>query len=57
MTALTIADAGRALRPGTLTAAGLPRQVSDRLPRLRPASCCYRAVVPAGYWPRGPQGQ
>jgi len=41
MTALTIADAGRALRAGTLTAAGLMRQVSDRADKLDPRLGVY----------------
>jgi aspartyl-tRNA(Asn)/glutamyl-tRNA(Gln) amidotransferase subunit A len=41
MTALTIADAGRALRAGTLTAAGLLRQVSDRADKLDPGLGVY----------------
>jgi aspartyl-tRNA(Asn)/glutamyl-tRNA(Gln) amidotransferase subunit A len=41
MTALTIADAGRALRAGTLTAAGLLGKVSDRADKLDPRLGVY----------------
>lgn len=41
MSALTIADAARALRAGTLTAAGLLRQVSDRADKLDPQLGVY----------------
>jgi aspartyl-tRNA(Asn)/glutamyl-tRNA(Gln) amidotransferase subunit A len=41
MSALTIADAARALRAGTLTATGLLRQVSDRADKLDPQLGVY----------------
>jgi aspartyl-tRNA(Asn)/glutamyl-tRNA(Gln) amidotransferase subunit A len=41
MTALTIADAARGLRAGTLTAAGLLRQVSDQADKLDPQLGVY----------------
>lgn len=41
MTALTIAEAARALRAGTLTATGLLRQVSDRADKLDPQLGVY----------------
>jgi aspartyl-tRNA(Asn)/glutamyl-tRNA(Gln) amidotransferase subunit A len=41
MTALTLADAARALRAGTLTATGLLRQVSDQADKLDPQLGVY----------------